>query len=287
MKALVAGCGYVGMALGAELVRQGHEVHGLRRTHNGEEQMRMLGIHPQIADITKRESLDSLPTDFDWVVNCSSASGGGSEEYRRVYVEGNRNLTDWLAGSGLRKFVYTSSTGVYGQNDGSGVDESSPTCPEAETGKILVEAEQVLRGAAARALPAVILRLAGIYGPARGYWLKQFLSGEARLEGNGSRILNLIHLDDVVGAIIAALHHGQPGEAYNVVDDEPVSQLAMFEWLAAKLGRSLPPPGPAATFRRAATNKSVSNRRLHSQLGYKLKFPSFREGFSVELTKRS
>ncbi len=319
MKALVVGCGYVGMALGAELVRQGHEVHGLRRTHNGGEQMRALAIRPLFGDITRRETLDQLPRDFEWVVNCTSASGGGAEEYRAVYVEGNRNLADWLmppatqpgagtasspeplcekdsgdeavpapdrvASSSIRKFVYTSSTGVYGQNDGSTVDESSPTVPEAETAKILVEAEQLLLGAAARGLPVVILRLAGIYGPGRGYWLRQFLAGEARLEGNGSRILNMVHLDDVVGSTVAALHRGRSGEVCNVVDDEPVSQLAMFGWLAAKLGRSVPSPGPAAAFRRGATNKAVSNHRLRSELNYKLKYPSFREGFAVELGK--
>lgn len=312
MKALIVGCGYVGMALGAELVRQGHEVHGLRRTRHGEEQMRGVGLQPVCGDITCRETFDRLPGDFDWIVNCTSATGGGAEEYRRVYVEGNRNLVDWLMlqfGAGTssspevpgehdlrdrdvpssnlasRKLVYTSSTGVYGQNDGSTVDESSLTTPEAETAKNLVEAEQLLLGAAARGLPVVILRLAGIYGPGRGYWLKQFLAGEARLEGSGHRILNMIHLDDVVGSIIAALHRGAPGEVYNVVDDEPVTQLALFAWLSARLGRPMPPAGPPSAFRRGATNKRISNRRLRLELGHTLKYPSFREGFAAELEK--
>ena len=87
----------------------------------------------------------------------------------------------------------------------------------------------------------MILRVAGIYGPGRGHWFKQFLRGEARIEGDGSRWLNMIHRDDVVGVIIAALERGKPGEIYNAADNEPVTQLKFFEWLAAELKRPLPP----------------------------------------------
>ncbi len=289
MKVLVVGCGYVGMATGGELARQGHEVFGMRRSSDAEAEMRALGLKPLLADITVRESLGVTTPDFDWVINCASASGGGAQEYRRVYVEGNRNLVGWLAGSPVRRFVYTSSTGVYGQDDGSRVEESSATTPASDTGKLLVAAEQTLLEAARQGFPAVILRLAGIYGPGRGYWLKQFLAGEARLEGTGSRILNMIHRHDVTGAIVAALQRGQAGEIYNVVDDQPVSQLELFQWLATKLGRSMPGTGPgqAQAFRRRATSKVVSNRRLRQELGYQLRYPSFREGFSAELAASS
>ena len=159
-----------------------------------------------IGDITKPEQLTQLPASYDWVVNCVSASGGGAEEYREVYLQGTRNLIEWLGAAPPKKFVYTSSTSVYGQNDGSLVKENSPTEPAVETGKVLVETERVLLEAAReRKFPAVILRLAGIYGPDRGYWFKQYLKNEARIEGNGARILNMIHRDDVAGAIIAAL----------------------------------------------------------------------------------
>ena len=82
----------------------------------------------------------------------------------------------------------------------------------------------------------LFLRVAGIYGPERGHWFKQFLKNEARMEGNGSRFLNMIHRDDVVGCIIAALKSGRSGEIYNAVDDEPVSQKNFFEWLGAAPG---------------------------------------------------
>ena len=110
---------------------------------------------------------------------------------------------------------------------------------------------------------------------------EQRLHGEARIEGDGSRILNMIHRDDVVGAILAALRRGRPGECYNGVDNEPVSQLALFKWLVARHGGALPPAvpvNPASERKRGLTNKRVTNRKLRSELGYEFKYPTFREG---------
>lgn len=287
MRVLIAGCGYVGLSLGAELVRAGHEVSGLRRSPSARTELEAAGLQPLFADLTQPADLAALPLPFDWVVNCVSAGGGGVEEYRRVYWEGTRNLVEWLARTPLRRFVYTSSTGVYGQNDGSDVDESAPTEPPTETGQVLVETERVLLAAArARGFPAVVLRVAGIYGPGRGSHLKQFLRGEARLEGGGRRWLNLIHRDDVAGAVIAALERGVPGETYNVVDDEPVPQRALYAWLAAQLRRPPPPSvpeDPDALRKRGVTNKRVLNGRLKRELGWQPRFPRFREGLAESL----
>jgi nucleoside-diphosphate-sugar epimerase len=366
MRVLIVGCGYVGLPLGAELVKQGHEVFGLRRSPGAEAELTSAGIKPLIGDITQPAQLAQLPASYDWVVNCVSASGGGVDEYRAVYLEGTRNLIAWLtrsfqtpvaadvsrrhlssgenaptdvggytlaAAASLKKFVYTSSTSVYGQNDGSLVKETSPTEPEAETAQILVETERVLLAAARERasrqvdalrtpepqrtaapltrregtlsptegerdgvrgpsvqpkFPAVILRLAGIYGPDRGYWFKQYLRDEARIEGTGARILNMIHRDDAVGAIIAALKSGRPGEVYNVVDDEPVTQLHFFQWLSGPLGKELPPSvpeDPEAVRKRGVTNKKVSNRRLKMELGCQFKYPTFRQGYTAEILR--
>jgi nucleoside-diphosphate-sugar epimerase len=331
MYVLIIGCGYVGMPLGAELVKQGHKVFGLRRSAGAEAEFKAAGITPLTADITKPEQLAQLPRGYDWVVNCVSASGGGAQEYREVYLQGMRNLIEWLGAAPPKKFVYTSSTSVYGQDDGSLVKETSPTEPEVEMAQILVETERVLLAAAREntprhsdslcasespgkdgplspsqgerentrqlsgnprligtKFPAVILRLAGIYGPERGYWFKRYLKNEARIEGNGARILNMIHRDDAVGAIIAVLKSGRPGEVYNAVDDEPVSQLGFFQWLSGPLGKELPPFAPEdadAVRKRGVTNKKVSNRRLRMELGYQFRYPTFRQGYTAEILR--
>lgn len=287
MRVLIVGCGYVGLPLGATLVQQGHTVVGLRRTAGAAAALRSAGIEPRVADVTDPVSLAAVPADFDWVVNCVAASGGGPEDYRRTYLEGTRNLLAWLAVRPPARFLYTSSTGVYGQTDGSTVSETSPTPAATPSARVLLETEQLLLAAArARGYPALILRLAGIYGPGRGYWLRQFLAGEARMEGDGGRVLNMIHRDDVVGAILAALERGQPGAVYNVVDDEPVTQRELFAWLARVLNRPLPLGAPVewpAARKRGLTSKRVSNHRLRAELGYRLRHPTFREGFAAEL----
>ena len=309
MRVLIIGCGYVGLPLAVELAKQGHEVFGLRRS--GADELARAGIKPLAADITQPATLAKLPRDFDWVVNCAATGGGTAEDYRRLYLQGTRNLIEWLAAAPPQKFVYTSSTGVYGQNDGSMVKESSPTEPASETAEVLVETEKLLlevaqpvgasvlasrdggtdqgsRGRSPHPFPAVILRVAGIYGPNRGYLLKQYLRNEARLEGKGERILNMVHQDDLIGTIIAALRNGRAGEIYNAVDDEPVSQFHFFQWLAGTLDLPLPPSVPAdleTTRKRGVTNKKVSNRRLKMELGYQFKYPNFRKGYTAELQR--
>ena len=296
MRVLIVGCGYVGLPLGVELVRLGHEVSGLRRNAAAESELKAAGIQPLFGDVTQLETLAKLPREFDWVVNCVAA-GGGADDYRLVYLQGTRHLIEWLAPASaeasarqaLKKFVYTSSTSVYGQTDGSQVKESSPAEPLAETAKILVETEKLLLAAVAeRKFPAVILRVAGIYGPDRGHWFKQFLKNEARMEGDGSRFLNMIHRDDLIGCIIAALKSGRPGEIYNAADDEPVTQMNFFQWLAGTVGKYPPPSvpeNPDENRKRGATNKRVSNRKLKMELGCLFKYSNFRKGYSAEILR--
>ena len=289
MKCLIVGCGYVGLPLGAELVRLGHEVAGLRRQASAENELKAAGIRPLIGDVTRPESLARLPHAFDWVVNCVASGGGTAEEYRRIYLQGTRHLMEWLSATPPQKFVYTGSTSVYGQTDGSPVKETSPTEPVVETAKVLRETEKLLLTAAGeRKFPAVILRVAGIYGPDRGHAFKQFLKNEARIEGDGSRFLNMIHRDDLIGCLIAVLKSGRPGEIYNTVDDEPVTQANFFQWLAEELGREPPPmvpENPEADRKRGVTNKRVSNRKLKMELGHQFKYPNFRIGYSAEILR--
>jgi nucleoside-diphosphate-sugar epimerase len=282
MRVLIVGCGYVGLSLGKELARCGHEVYGVRRNAGASGGLSAAGIHPLIVDITRRGDLARLPAQFDWVVHCVAAGGGGAEDYRRTYLEGTRNVIEWLAATAPQKFVYTSSTSVYGQNDGSLVDENSATEPLAATAQVLIETEKLLLEAVRlKRIPAVILRVAGIYGPGRDRSVRQFLPNAAHSEGKGGRIMNLIHRDDVAGCIISALANGRPGEIYNAVDDEPVSQVNFFEWLAHQRGNGLPPAQPEApeAGRRGITNKRVSNGKLKRELKYQFKYPNFRSGY--------
>src|SRR3954468_20064288 len=126
MRVLIMGTGYIGLPLGAELAQRGHDVFGLRRNQSAADALRAANIKPLLADITQPGELARLPRDFDWVVNCVASGGGGAVEYCRVYLQGMKNVIDWLVplehpgrpDAGGPSVVYTSSTSVYGQNDG-------------------------------------------------------------------------------------------------------------------------------------------------------------------------
>src|SRR5881396_1210559 len=106
MRVLIVGCGYVGLPLGAELARQGHEVFGMRRSASADAHLAAAGIKPLAGDVTKPETLAKLPASYDWVVNCVSSAHGRVEEYRAVYLHGTRNLIEWLSPAPPQKFVY-------------------------------------------------------------------------------------------------------------------------------------------------------------------------------------
>lgn len=289
MRVLIIGCGYVGLPLGVELIRQGHAVFGLRRSTAAAEGLRAAGIEPIIADVTRRGDLAGLPPAFDWIVNTTSSGKGGLAEYQEVYFEGTRNLLHWLAASPPKKFVHVGSTSVYGQTDASQVKETSATEPATETGRILAATEKLLLDSAReQKFPAVLLRVAAIYGPERGHHFLQYLKDEAKIPGQGARWLNMIHRDDVVGCIIAALRSGRPGEIYNAVDDEPVPQIHFFRWLSETLGKNMPPFVPEAAVaatKRGSTNKKVLNRKMRMELGYPFRYPTFRQGYTAEIKR--
>ena len=290
-RSLIVGCGYVGEAVARRLRALGHEVFGLRRTAP---QFLPSGLPyvPLQGDLTDPGSLDcieALDTPFDCVVHTVSASGGDAEAYRRVYFEGTGHLLERLRHHPPGSLVYTSSTGVYSQVDGSWVDERSSTEPRSESGLWLVRTEQrILETCRDWGLAGRILRVAGIYGPGRGSLLQQVLSGQARLDGTGDRWTNRIHREDLADAVLAALFRGRPGEIYNTVDLEPATQRTVLEWLSAKTGIPLATSVQtlqAPSRRRGDSNKRVSSEKLRRETGWHPVHATFREGYLEELQR--
>src|SRR2546425_4809921 len=119
MRVLIVGCGYSGVPLAAELVRQGHDVFGVRRTAGRNPELNAAGIRPVVGDITKSEDLKALPGPFDWVVNMVSSTQGGAKEYRQGYGNGTGNLLEWFADYPPQKIDYPGSYSVYRPIDGS------------------------------------------------------------------------------------------------------------------------------------------------------------------------
>src|SRR6202012_5242651 len=129
-KVLILGCGYLGRAAGRELVARGFDVTGWGRSVGGAGELPDDGIPPGIGDLADPSDWEGLPRNFDAVIHCASSGGGGAEVYRRVYLEGARRALRELPRA---RFLFVSSTSVYGQNDGSLVTEASPAEPPTET----------------------------------------------------------------------------------------------------------------------------------------------------------
>jgi len=285
MRVLIAGCGYVGRRLGERLVSEGHEVTGIRRPGSEMGELRALGIKPLGVDLSDRVSVEALPAIWDWVVACMAPSGGGVEGYRSVYVQSARNLMERLRDQPPKRLVFTSSTGVYPQNDGSEVDEHSPTEEVQGTGAVLREAEKVYLGAEGVGVSSVVLRVAGIYGPGRNR-IAAIRRGEVRGSGNEDRWMNMIHRDDLVSVLVAALERGQSGEIYNVSDGAPCREREFFGWLSQRLGVRLPEAeegGVGGPGGRVAANKRVISRRVRAELGWAPRWVDYRAGYEQEL----
>jgi nucleoside-diphosphate-sugar epimerase len=271
LRVVLIGHGYLGISLAGELHAAGDAVVAVHRGESRAEPYPVL-----TGDVTLPGSLvavrDSLPFGRpDAIVHCASSSRGGAETYEAVFVDGIRNLRAIFPGVPI---LFTSSTSVYGQTDGSVVDEHSDTFPDRDTGRILLEAESLARGGG-----GIALRLAGIYGPGRSVHLKKMLEGSAVIEDvDPSRFLNQIHRDDAAGAILHLLRRGAgsfAGGLFNVVDDTPLTQRQCYEGLAAIFGLPVPPLAPPDPDRkRGWTHKVVSNAALRAT-GCEPRFPSF------------
>lgn len=280
MRVLIAGCGYVGSALARHLVDEGHEVFGLRRRPEG----LPAGVRGVAADLRDPASLAAAPAGCDVVVYAASADRRDEAAYRAAYVDGIRHLRARLEvadGPGApRRWLYVSSTGVYGQSEGEWVDESSPTEPGDFTGRLLLEGEAVASAAAGR---VSVVRFGGIYGPGRTGLLQRVARGEATFAPGPPRYTNRIHRDDCAGVLRHLMTVAEPPPVVAGVDADPAPQREVLEWIARRLGAPPPraaEPGPAS--RRARANRRVRNRLLLST-GYRFRYPGYREGYGALL----
>jgi nucleoside-diphosphate-sugar epimerase len=270
---LIAGCGFLGRRLARRLRDAGRTVHATTRSTARADEFRREGIRPVLCDVTEPASLGSLPR-VGTVVHAIGLDRGSGKGMREVYVDGLREFLARLPTP--ERFLYVSSSSVYGQQDGEEVDESSPTEPVEEPGQIVLAAEAVLRGS----LPgAVILRFAGIYGPGR------LMRGQAIRDGqpiaaSPDRWLNLIHVEDGVSALLAAEERAAPGSLYLICDGHPALRVDFYALLAELLHapppRFNPTPGAGGPHERA--NRRLRNDRLLRELSPTLTYPSFREG---------
>jgi nucleoside-diphosphate-sugar epimerase len=283
MVKLIVGCGYLGGRVAQKWLADGHSVVAVTRSPERAEQLERDGLRPIVADVTKPNTLAGLPTAETvlYAVGYDRRSGASRWD---VYVGGLGAVLDALPVD-TGRFLLTSSTGVYGQSDDSWVDEESPCRPVREGGRVMLAAEEVL-GKHLLSSRAIILRLAGLYGPDRIPRMDDLLTGRPIAAPARGR-LNLIHVDDAVAAVLAAEAKARPPRTYVISDGHPTQRRQFYEYLARLLDRPAPqfvePPPDAPSALRAAASKRAGNSRMRNELGIVLAHPSYREGLAAIL----
>jgi nucleoside-diphosphate-sugar epimerase len=200
-----------------------------------------------------------------------------AEGYHQGYWLNTQYILHHLPATAKPFVLFVSSTGVYGQEDGSWVDEDSPTTPSTPSGQCLLATEQLIRQSG---LPHCILRLSGIYGPGRDFVVRSLLAGQ----GGSSAYTNRIHRDDVCRLIPFLLERQFAGQHLPEIllasDNAPVQGTELRRWLAAQLQCPLPPPSEAGSAR--GGNKRCSNQKMQ-RLGFELRYPGYQQGYGALL----
>jgi len=235
---LIAGCGYLGRRAAERWRRNGVRVSVMTRSASKAEELADAGFEPIIGDLATGD-LPALP-DVDtvlWAVGFDRTTGQSREA---IWIDGLQCLLQQLPPT-VKRFLYVSSTGVYGQTTGEVVSESIDPQPTTDSGKCCLKAEQMLqtRFDGQPACSLTVLRMAGLYGPGRLLRRVSDLKSSTPLPGNSGSYLNLIHIDDAVTAVkgIAA---GQDVGLLNVVNTGTLTRGEYYSELARLVDAPIP-----------------------------------------------
>jgi nucleoside-diphosphate-sugar epimerase len=274
MTILLAGCGDLGTEAGLRFAAQGRRVVGWRRSP-----ARLPVVIEGVAADLSAADLPRVPEDTSAVVIAVAADAPTEDAYRAAYLGGVANVLDALERDGVQpqRVLFVSSTAVYGDAGGGWVDEDTDPAPGGFSGRILVDAEELLRARmSGTGTAAVSLRLGGIYGPGRTRLIDQVRTGSAVVPED-VRYTNRIHRDDAAAAIVHLVGMAPaPAPVYVGVDNDPADLGSVLRFLAAELGLPEPAVGDAGPAR--GGNKRCRNELLRAT-GFGFTFPSFREGY--------
>ncbi|RMG38639.1 MAG: NAD-dependent epimerase/dehydratase family protein [Planctomycetota bacterium] len=306
---LILGAGYLGGRLARLWATRGETVLAVTRSTAKATALQTAGVHPVVLDMAAAEAPARLAAHgpFSAVVWAAAPDPPTSPDRRRTtnIPDGRRRTEAAATGSPtdresffesvLRRvrevlaertehWIHISSTSVYGQQAGEWVDEATPAEPKSEAGRWQLAAEQLVRRSAGGGRLAV-LRLSGLYGPGRLLRRIDSLRRGEPIAGDPDAWLNLIHVDDAVAAIDAVVS-ADFTDTLLVSDDEPVPRRHYYTRLAELAGA--PPPvfdSSRAPERVQGLGKRCRNRRLRTELGVPLRYPTFREGLRHALAE--
>ncbi|HUE16548.1 MAG TPA: SDR family oxidoreductase [Planctomycetaceae bacterium] len=284
MQTLIIGCGYLGRRAAALWRLRGHAVGALTRSTKNAETLRSLGIEPIVGDVLEPSSLRSLPP-ADVVLYAVGYDRQAGAAKREVYVQGLENVLREVAPR-LGRFLYVSSTSVYGQDAGEWVDETSPWVPATEDGQICLNAEEIARSYLPHGSDAIVLRFSGIYGPGRLLRRIESVRNREPILANPEGFLNLIHVDDGARVVTELAERGQAGATYLVTDNQPIRRREYYARLAELVGAA-PPIFHTDAAAANRLNKRCSNARIRAELDDILRFPTIDTGLADAITSGS
>jgi nucleoside-diphosphate-sugar epimerase len=272
---LILGCGYTGLEIARQAIAAGWTVSGTARRPASLAEVAAAGARPVVLETDKRLLADAVAT-ADAIVCSIPAEADGDPSWPL--------LAPLLAARSALPVVYLSTTAVYGDRSGGWAHEDDPPSPASPRAEARVLAERQWQSLAS---PAMIARLPGIYGPGRSQ-IDKILAGEARSIDKPGQIFSRCHRDDIASGVLAAVRHGRPGAMFNLCDDRPCPAPEVNDFAAGLLGL---PPLPRIPFAEAALSpmarqfygdsKRVSNARAKAALGWRLCYPSYREGLAA------
>jgi nucleoside-diphosphate-sugar epimerase len=300
MRVFVVGAsGAIGSRLVPELIDRGHEVTGTFHAPGGSAAVRALGAEPVALDLLDVRAVRQavLAAEPEAIIHQATALKGArfSRNLDRTFAQTNRlrvGGTDALLAAaleaGVRRFVAQSFASYrYARVGGPVKAEDDPLDPSPPAGMRQGSAAMRHLDEAVTAAGGIALRYGGFYGAANDGLVEPVRKRQFPIIGNGGGMVSFIHLDDAAVATALALEHGEPG-IYNVVDDEPAPVREWLPVLAAALGAGPPRRFPRWLARLVAGEAAVlmgtegrgaSNAKAKRELGWTLRYPSWREGF--------
>ncbi|HMN39084.1 MAG TPA: SDR family oxidoreductase [Hyphomicrobium sp.] len=276
------GLGYCAQHIATRLTARGWRVSGTSTCAERIAELKRAGFCAALFEGTQSGSgVDELLSQSTHVLLSIPPGSDGDPAYvhhGKTIAHSNRIV--WIG--------YLSTVGVYGDAAGGWVSEEDEANPASDRGKRRLAAERAWQALGVASGKRVdVFRLPGIYGPGRSA-IEEVKAGTARRLVKPGQVFNRIHVEDIAGAVVAAIDKGAPGRVYNVTDDEPGPPQDVVAYAAALLGRAPPPEIDFATADLSpmarsfySESKRVSNARLKQELLPRLVYPTYREGLDA------
>jgi dTDP-4-dehydrorhamnose reductase len=276
------GLGFSAQELAKRLAAEGWSIAGTARENPKIEELRGQGYEATRFGGTKdNPALPALLAGTTHLLH-SIPPGPDGDPVLACYAEEIASLgsLEWVG--------YLSTVGVYGDQQGNWADEDTAPKPNSARTEARVHAEQAwLDFGAEIGVPVHVFRLAGIYGPGRSVFDK-LAAGTARRINKDGQVFSRVHVEDIAGVLEASMARPRGGAIYNVADDEPAAPGDVVAYAAKLIGVAPPPEidfedadmSPMArTFYQGS--RRIGNARIKSELGVRLRYPTYREGLAA------